>query len=692
MKSRFLKLKRAKLTMLFPFILSSFFASAQFSVTPTSQATICSGQGTATFSISQNNSFPYNETVDLSSIVNSTDNPNSPPTGSITHGGIPFYVSSPNTSWNSHIAVGLGSGVVSTTIDIPCPKSVDAIYTLINTGWGETNPNVIMTYLELNFTNGASAQIPLDGDLNIRDHRDYNFANNIGSSTNNGFPITTQKVWSTIYNGDEYRRDMQTITIPSPYNSYYLNSVTLIDSGDNGVHRSFITGLTLHATAPASITWHSGSPTGPVVSAGPAPTYTISVSPSVNTTYYAVSDGGGCVETANVDVMNCCSDTCFWKVTGNNILNGNNVFGTLSSNSVDIQTEGSDRGIYTPGGSNATDPIAGRFGWNTMNPTARLHVNCEYGNEDGSGQSDIRFENLEQGEGEILVISPDGYVFNSHMPIEPGGGVTNNCGIMDFVTKTDPAGDLQCSQIYDDGISVGINKTSGFNYSGGGVFTAGSPTPGNVVLDVNGMFRSITMVATSDAKYKRDVLTIENSLEKVLQMNPVKYYWKDIYTDKGFDKFQHTGFIAQELGEVLPNSVIKDDNGDYAVDYNSVIPVLTQAIQEQNIIINKLRDRIEQLENNTHTEGVELKGNVLYQNTPNPFGSETEIKYEINSVQHSAYIIVYDLNGRELMKFQVEKGVGSIIVSSEKLVAGMYLYALVIDGQPIDTKRMVFSN
>lgn len=61
----------------------------------------------------------------------------------------------------------------------------------------------------------------------------------------------------------------------------------------------------------------------------------------------------------------------------------------------------------------------GQVGINTkesaFDPTAFLHVNCINGNE--NGDSDVRFENLEEGEGTVLVIRDDGYVFNSHVSL-----------------------------------------------------------------------------------------------------------------------------------------------------------------------------------------------------------------------------------------------------------------------------------
>jgi len=85
-------------------------------------------------------------------------------------------------------------------------------------------------------------------------------------------------------------------------------------------------------------------------------------------------------------------------------------------------------------------------------------------------------------------------------------------------------------------------------------------------------------------------------------------------------------------------------------------------------------------------------GNELYQNNPNPFGKETSISYNIANMQQNAFIAIYDLNGKELYKYAItEKGKGSIMIGSEKLQPGIYLYSLVVDGKETDTKRMVVS-
>lgn len=103
-----------------------------------------------------------------------------------------------------------------------------------------------------------------------------------------------------------------------------------------------------------------------------------------------------------------CNDTCYWKVTGNSILAGNNIFGTLSNDDIRIQSAAANRGIITRNGL---------LGWNTMAPTAFLHVNCNGNNQENGSLSDVRFERLERGTGNILVINQNGYVMDSKIPI-----------------------------------------------------------------------------------------------------------------------------------------------------------------------------------------------------------------------------------------------------------------------------------
>lgn len=333
----------------------------------------------------------------------------------------------------------------------------------------------------------------------------------------------------------------------------------------------------------------------------------------------------------------------------------------------------------------------------TTAPTHNLIVDANPSGGVGSNISFLNVPTLPVGSMySDLVIDPSGEIYTAPAG---SGGVTTSCFSNNFVTKSDALGNLNCSQIYDDGTSVGINTTSGFGYVGGsGVFTAGAPGTQTVRLDVNGLTRSISFAATSDKKYKTNITTLEKSLDKVMKLNGVEYNWKATqYPGKQFDELKHSGYIAQELLEILPNAVIKDQNGDYAVDYNSIIPVLSEAIKEQQKQIEELKKLVqEKSSSSTGISDNKQSGETsafLAQNVPNPFSLATEIKYQLPKGTQKASIGIHDMNGKELKLIQLSNALnGSITIQGGDLQPGMYWYTLIIDGKYFDGKKMVLTS
>ena len=155
------------------------------------------------------------------------------------------------------------------------------------------------------------------------------------------------------------------------------------------------------------------------------------------------------------------------------------------------------------------------------------------------------------------------------------------------------------------------------------------------------------------------------------------------------DTTTNFGFIAQELREIYPNLVFEDEEGYLSVNYIGLIPVLLEAIKELKSEINDLKGK--DITKNP-TNFVASDASVLCQNIPNPFNEKTEIKYYIPENSSSASIIVYDLTGSQIVKFDLfNKGYSSITINGNELKAGMYIYALLVDGKEIDTKRMILT-
>ena len=95
----------------------------------------------------------------------------------------------------------------------------------------------------------------------------------------------------------------------------------------------------------------------------------------------------------------------------------------------------------------------------------------------------------------------------------------------------------------------------------------------------------------SDYRLKENAQPIQNGLERLNQLNPVKFDWKE-------DGTSSEGFIAHEVQEIFPDAVSgeKDAETMQGMDYGRITPLLVKAIQEQQTLIESLTARIATLE------------------------------------------------------------------------------------------------
>ncbi len=115
--------------------------------------------------------------------------------------------------------------------------------------------------------------------------------------------------------------------------------------------------------------------------------------------------------------------------------------------------------------------------------------------------------------------------------------------------------------------------------------TAGSPIE-TIQLDTKGRVAGITSGASpSDRRLKKDIQPLENALQKLMQLQGYQYYWKDMQKDSA----QQIGVVAQELEKVYPALVKMRSDGYKGVNYDGLIPVLIEAIKEQQKIISTLQ-------------------------------------------------------------------------------------------------------
>jgi hypothetical protein len=100
----------------------------------------------------------------------------------------------------------------------------------------------------------------------------------------------------------------------------------------------------------------------------------------------------------------------------------------------------------------------------------------------------------------------------------------------------------------------------------------------------------------SDQRYKENVQQLEGALDKIMQVRGVSFDWKAAaFPDLQFEARRQLGFVAQELAPVLPEAVSPDGAGILSVAYSKVIPVLVEAIKEQQTQMSEaLRRRDEE--------------------------------------------------------------------------------------------------
>ncbi len=235
-------------------------------------------------------------------------------------------------------------------------------------------------------------------------------------------------------------------------------------------------------------------------------------------------------------------------------------------------------------------------------------------------------------------------------------------------------------------------------------------------VGVTGYITAATLITPSDYRLKNDIKSVSNScLDKVLDMNIVEFKYKQrefksiastdsveakpvVWYDEesSIVKNKHYGLIAQELQEIYPDLVIEGQDGFLGVNYLEIIPLLIRSIQELNA-------KVEQYENGnapiqktqartTDVTDIDAVVTTLYQNTPNPFTESTLIRCDVADDVVKADLYIYNMNGEQITEYSVtERGETSVTIDGGSLSAGMYLYALIADGQVIDTKRMILT-
>ena len=153
-----------------------------------------------------------------------------------------------------------------------------------------------------------------------------------------------------------------------------------------------------------------------------------------------------------------------------------------------------------------------------------------------------------------------------------------------------------------NGITLGANdsnKTDGFTlnqdaetssavqFARIGVNVAPSGTAGTIIAT-----NDIVAFTSSDERLKDNVTLLSDPIDKISQIKGVNFVWNDESYDHlaGHD----IGVLAQDVEKVLPEVVATRDDGYKAVRYEKMVPLLIEAIKDQQQQITDLKSRLDE--------------------------------------------------------------------------------------------------
>ena len=413
-----------------------------------------------------------------------------------------------------------------------------------------------------------------------------------------------------------------------------------------------------------------------------------------------------------------------WQITGNSNITTSNFIGTTNKQPFIIKTNNTERLRILSNGN---------IGIGTKTPDNTLHIfKGSAGNVTGYPLAPLVVENSTACYMNLL--APD----NTETGIFFGKPASNISGSIIYSNVSTPAG-LQfrtggnnIRMVIDSNGHAGINTlapnafqlkvshelfglaiedNASLNH-----WEFATLSDGTLQLFFNGgakgAFNSSNGVytAASDERLKTNIKPMGNMLDKIKALKPSTYQFKNTS-----DKQEYNGFIAQDVMKIFPSLVThsiepKRNLDIYTLDYSGFGVIAIKGIQELQPIVEKQQQQIEnqqqQIEKQqqeidelkqminklsaaSQSSSLNINEAYLQQNVPNPSSKNTTVRCYVPSFVTAAQLVIYNANGTQLKSFTVKSGINEININAGLLLAGEYSYALVVDGNKVDSKKMV---
>ncbi|MCB9207291.1 MAG: tail fiber domain-containing protein [Ignavibacteriales bacterium] len=148
-------------------------------------------------------------------------------------------------------------------------------------------------------------------------------------------------------------------------------------------------------------------------------------------------------------------------------------------------------------------------------------------------------------------------------------------------------------------LRVKLNSATKFKVESNGGVAIGlnyGSTPNDGLYVHGNILYNGSLTSTSDERFKTNIETIKNSLDKIKNIRGVTYDWqRSEFPERNFSGEKQIGVIAQEVEKEFPELVLTNDDGYKSVDYAKLTAILIEAIKEQEKKIEKIKKQNEEL-------------------------------------------------------------------------------------------------
>tara|TARA_Y100000034_G_scaffold122723_1_gene168535 strand:- start:1087 stop:2970 length:1884 start_codon:yes stop_codon:yes gene_type:complete len=142
---------------------------------------------------------------------------------------------------------------------------------------------------------------------------------------------------------------------------------------------------------------------------------------------------------------------------------------------------------------------------------------------------------------------------------------------------------------YNGSAVVRVDSSGGLEVDTGALGVGVTPSGTAGRIDAS---NDVVAFSSSDIRFKKNTRPISDALFKVQQIRGIEFDWIPSEEHHGYEGHD-VGVVAQEIIKVLPEVVQTRESGHMAVKYEKIVPLLVEAIKEQQEQINELKEKLD---------------------------------------------------------------------------------------------------